>query len=413
MEKIKVSIVIPVYNVEDYLEDCIQSVLKQSLEEIEVICINDGSTDASQEILDVFFQKDPRVKVSTHIENSGPSVARNIGLSLAKGKYIYFLDSDDMIKKDCLEKLWKISEKYNLDICYFDANPIYQNKQMQEKYKDYSLSHKVICSEVVNGQELFYRFVTNNDWSPSVPRQFFNRQFLINSGLKYEKGILHEDELFSVLAIIKADKVFSISEKLFLRRYRENSIITSTKSCKNIQGLYRCYCKLLEELKHKNNYSVKTKMAMMMILDRLLTSLNSARKKIDIETSIVIDDLYEQYLYECIVDNRCYYKVLEEDIKRIDQNVYVYGTGAIAEQITSQLSAHGIVIDAYVVSDPRDNPSVFLGHPVISVDELKENITVVVATSTVHHLAIANSLSRIKKCTVLYSKYNDEAEYIG
>ena len=102
---IKVSIIIPVYNVEKYLQKCLESLVNQTLKEIEIICINDGSTDKSEEILKIFAQKDDRIIV-VNKENEGQSVARNVGIKLAKGEFLGFVDSDDWVDLDFFEKLY-------------------------------------------------------------------------------------------------------------------------------------------------------------------------------------------------------------------------------------------------------------------------------------------------------------------
>lgn len=111
----KVSIVIPIYNAGKYLEQCISSVLSQTLDDIEIICVDDGSTDNSGEILDVYAQKDNRIKV-IHKENGGSVSARNVGVDIARGKYIGFVDSDDWIEPEMYEQLYALAEIYNVDL---------------------------------------------------------------------------------------------------------------------------------------------------------------------------------------------------------------------------------------------------------------------------------------------------------
>ncbi len=115
MDNIKVSIIVPVYNVEKYLQSCMDSLVNQTLEDIEIICVNDGSTDNSLEILESYAKKDSRIKVFT-IENSGNSIARNYGIKIAKGKYVGFVDSDDYINETMFEKLYNSCEQNDLDL---------------------------------------------------------------------------------------------------------------------------------------------------------------------------------------------------------------------------------------------------------------------------------------------------------
>ena len=115
LNNMKISIIVPVYNVEKYLERCLDSLINQTLKDIEIICINDGSTDNSSEILKEYAKKDSRIIIINQ-NNQGISVARNNGMNKAKGKYIGFVDSDDWVDLDFFEKLYKAAEKHNAQI---------------------------------------------------------------------------------------------------------------------------------------------------------------------------------------------------------------------------------------------------------------------------------------------------------
>ena len=118
MSKIKVSVIVPVFNVEEYLSTSLDSILNQTLKDIEIICINDGSTDASLDILENYAKKDARIKIISK-KNEGQGIARNIGLDNAQGEFIAFVDSDDFIKEDMLEKSYEKSVSKNLDLVMY------------------------------------------------------------------------------------------------------------------------------------------------------------------------------------------------------------------------------------------------------------------------------------------------------
>lgn len=121
MSKIKVSVIVPVFNVEEYLSTSLDSILNQTLKDIEIICINDGSTDASLDILENYAKKDARIKIISK-KNEGQGIARNIGLDNAQGEFIAFVDSDDFIKEDMLEKSYKKSVSKNLDLVMYKVS---------------------------------------------------------------------------------------------------------------------------------------------------------------------------------------------------------------------------------------------------------------------------------------------------
>lgn len=408
-EEIKASVVIPAYNVEKYIVDCLNSVIHQTLEHIEIVCVDDASTDSTTNILHEFSQKDDRIKVIELNQNQGQSVARNIGLNIAKGRYIYFLDADDLISERCLETLYDISCQNKLDICYFNASVIFENEELEMQYQSYRTIHKTICKDALKGGELFEEFMRNNDWSPSPPRQFFRKQFLLDAGLKFEPGIIHEDMLFSFLAIIRAERVMCIPEQLFYRRFRQNSTMTSCKSSRNIKGLFICYCKVLDELKERQ-HSEKVKGVITKYLDLLLVNVKSVRKKVGNITSNLFGDSYQQYLFNNVVERKEeYYKVSEQSVQKLQRasKVYIFGAGAIAEMITLQLSTQEIPIEAYVVTNLCENPKVFLGHPVIAINQLEETSTILIATAERYHNEITMELSKRGNFQIEYVQYDE------
>lgn len=139
MNQIKVSIIIPIYNVEEYLEECLVSALKQTLKEIEIICVNDGTPDRSMDIVNRYAKEDERI-VIVEKENGGLSSARNAGLAVAKGEYVYFLDSDDYILEQTMEVLYGEASQNQLDNIYFDAESFFETEDLKEEmavYVDY------------------------------------------------------------------------------------------------------------------------------------------------------------------------------------------------------------------------------------------------------------------------------------
>lgn len=392
---IKVSVIIPVYNVEDYLTDCLNSVLNQTLQQIEIICINDASTDNSLSILKTYVERDDRIKIIQMKQNQGLSAVRNSGLSIAEGEYIYFLDSDDMIVKDCLERLYNVVSMNGVDVCFFDADVIYENGNLEKQFKNYASVHKIAGNKVVTGETLFTEFIMNSDWSPSTPREFFRREYLIENNLRFEQGIIHEDALFSFLAVMKAEKALYLPEILFLRRFRPNSTMTSTKSIQHIRGLFICICKVLEELKY-NKYSNETGKAVTTYLESLLVYAKAVRSKIDDIPLNIFEDKYYQFLFDKLIEGKDrYYCLSDESIKNAQKarRVYVFGAGEIAKIITQQLSDNNIMIEAYVVSNTDDNVKVFFGHPVIDINQIKSNSMVIIAVAERHQSELVVNLN--------------------
>ena len=220
---IKVSVVIPVYNAEEYLRECLQSVVNQTLEEIEIICIDDGSTDSSLNILNEYKSKDSRISVYSQ-NNQGPSGARNYGMSFVKGKYVYFLDCDDYIDLEMLETLYNISEEKHTDLILFKLMNFNHetNKEYNTYYYDMSYLKDIVGDNVFDYTDIKDILF---DVPVSVPGKFFKTEFA--SQFKFYDRIKFEDNLFSVEAMIKAERMYFYDEYVYYRRVRDNSITTS------------------------------------------------------------------------------------------------------------------------------------------------------------------------------------------
>ena len=196
MTEPKISVIIPVYNAQDYLMECIESVLKQSYQDFEVICIDDGSSDRSGEILKKFAEKDKRVIIITQ-NNKGVSIARNKGIQQAKGKYIYFLDSDDYIEEDALEICSQALEKKALDAVYFDTIAFgeedFSIEFIEEKNRYYARNHDYPA--IYTGEELLCKLIENHEYTCNVGKQIIRRELLTDNNIIFYDGITHEDEL--------------------------------------------------------------------------------------------------------------------------------------------------------------------------------------------------------------------------
>ena len=219
-----ISVVIPVYNVENYLHVCINSVLKQTYQDFEIICIEDGSTDSSLEILEYFSNKDSRIQIIRNDSNKGPGYSRNRGLDVAKGKYISFLDGDDWISPDTFEILVKKIEQYNLDLLFF-KNIVYYEEPREfgfEEYYDMEFMNKFVNQVFnhwdLNKTELFS--ISSPPWN-----KFYLKSFLDENNIRFpNENLIYEDNPFFYKAITSAKRVSIIDNYLHNRRRRYGSI---------------------------------------------------------------------------------------------------------------------------------------------------------------------------------------------
>lgn len=228
----KVSVIVPIYNAEKYMEKCIDSILNQTLNDIEVILINDGSTDNSLEIAKRYEKRDKRIIVIDQ-NNSGPSAARNNGIKIATGKYIGFVDSDDYIENTMYEKLFEIADKnkVNVAMCNYNEIFLYDNKKqvVKSNLKNDTVYYKEeILSEIIS------TFSGNKNYGfYSLWNKVYSREWLSNSNITLDINRDHgEDWWFNINVFSKIDSFICIDDYLYnyvhinkeslMIKYREN-----------------------------------------------------------------------------------------------------------------------------------------------------------------------------------------------
>lgn len=244
-DEIAVSVIMPLYNVENYIRESLGSVADQTLSEIEIICINDGSTDGTLSVLEEFAKKDSRIHVYTQ-KNEGQSSARNHGLKYASGKYIYFMDGDDILEKDALKLTYERVCEDDLDVVYFDGSSFADPGASEADAVKYSTYYtRVHAYEgVYRGSELFAKMYANGEYRVSPCLQLIRRKLMMDEDILYTNGIIHEDNVFSFRVMLKAERAGYIHQSLFNRRVRNSSVMTSGKTWKNAVGYFVCYIEM-------------------------------------------------------------------------------------------------------------------------------------------------------------------------
>ncbi len=236
----KVSVVIPVYNVENYIEECLESVINQTIDELEIIPIHDAGSDNSFEIVKRVAAADNNPKhkyvLLENEVNKGLAATRNVGIENASGEYIYFLDSDDKITLDAMETLYERAKKEELDAQIFCMDFLFETEELYEKFKNNPSKFKGEYPDKYSGRELFKRWMEVWDWIPVQPRYFYRREFLIENNLRYTPGMLHEDETFAFNVLMNAKAVRVTNDKFFIRRVREDSIMSGHMTMRNVEG---------------------------------------------------------------------------------------------------------------------------------------------------------------------------------
>ena len=380
---IKVSIVIPVYNVEKYLSDCLDSVLTQSLHDIEVIAIDDASPDRCPAILDAYAARDDRVQVIHLAENHQQGYGRNRGLERAKGKYVYFLDSDDMITPTAMEELYELAERDQLDGIFFDSQVLYENAALERKHSGYSAVRKgKYENRVYGGQELLDLFFEQHEWDCYIQREFWRREYLLSKGIYFPEQTEHEDEYFAFAAIVQAERMRCISERFFIRRYRENSVMTRKAEPKDFHGYFVNYHKMIDLVTRCKIQSTGTEKNIAHMYDKMLQFYPVFEKEYSYKWFKTEEErrYYELFRYARLYDDYCVYRVRNLcDSIPPSIPVWIYGAGILGRAAYKGLADAGYIVKGFLVSSMGENPPALFGHEVRSIESVEsENDTVVI-----------------------------------
>lgn len=239
---VKISVILPVYNVAPYLEEAFDSILHQTMKDIEIIVVNDGSTDNSQEIIKRYQQKDERI-IAFQQENQGQSVARNLALQHASGEYIYMMDSDDVLSSsDALQTCYDYAKKNEAEIVFFDR------EQFTEDHVSFTVRlHSTQYAEENRkyaGEDLLNRWLDTSSYNCVVWLLLINRQHLVRTGLSFYPGIIHEDELFTTELILKSSSIYCLKQSFVKHRIRSMSTVGRKFTRRNMD----CYLTVADEL---------------------------------------------------------------------------------------------------------------------------------------------------------------------
>ena len=228
-----VSVVIPVYQVEPWLRECLDSVISQTYRNLEIILVDDGSEDGGGKICDEYAREDPRIRV-VHQSNGGLGYARNTGMDLASGKYIIFLDSDDYWQPETVEELCRTAEAGQLQVVMFSAKCLFDGV---EPFACPTYTHSAQNGEVKSGPESLLTAKANGEYYAQVCLRFYLLPFLRENRLRFDEGIVHEDESFAFLSCLRADRMVCLGERYYTRRYRPGSIIMTVDPLQSAKGL--------------------------------------------------------------------------------------------------------------------------------------------------------------------------------
>lgn len=316
MEQPLVTIVVPVYNVERYLDQCIESLVSQTYKNLEIILVDDGSLDSSSEMCDDWSERDARIKV-VHKVNEGLGMARNTGLELATGKYIFFFDSDDYVDVTIVEKCLQSAEANQADVVIFGRNEVYEDGRVIQKYIN---SDKLLFrDEEVRGDILPGMFTYDKGFGVSAWGKMYRLETIMRFGKKFlsERDIISEDAYFATDLFSEISTVSIVRECLYFYRKRNNS-------------LSREYRKDRHE--KNNEFFVKT---------QELINLHNLPYK-------VLNHLAARYQMYCIADMK---QIVAADIARREKQSElrkIYKDDTLRESLTNEsLRLHSLSLEIF------------------------------------------------------------------
>lgn len=232
-----ITVIVPVYQVYQYLGECVESLIHQTYTDLEIILVDDGSTDGSGPLCDEYARKDERIRV-IHQENKGPSGARNTGLDHANGEYVAFVDSDDIVAPAYIEKLYQLLEKYHADIaaCAYrkgdgkELQSIVNSLKADHNNSKYDTRVTTLC---MSSEQMLRQWHGRYKKYETVVWNKLYRASILNGDvngkkMRFPEGRIHEDVLASHLIIENTGKIAVTTQALYLYRTRENSITTGT-----------------------------------------------------------------------------------------------------------------------------------------------------------------------------------------
>lgn len=357
-----ISVIVPVYQVKDYISECVDSIISQDYKDIEIILVDDGSYDGGGDVCDLYEKSDSRVKV-IHKENGGLSDARNVGIEKARGRYFAFVDGDDVVDNRFLSRLYEISIQYDCDICQCD----FYNTTGKSLLKDSVSGIPVFY----NSREFVYSAYNMYSWNCTVVWNKLYKRSLFED-IRFPVGRLHEDEFITYLIAEKANRIAVIPDKLYYYRHRPTSIMHEVNEKKWIDADVAMtekerHYELIGDLELKNN---ATKRHLWFIKECLRKNIagNIAEmfyaKKSELEEKIsLFDNTTESYSQSNFVFP---FSQIEKS-----QNILLYGAGCVGRSYYMQIMATNYCRVLYWV-DERAECLKKVGYPVCKPEKVSD-----------------------------------------
>lgn len=373
-----ISVIIPIYNVKDYLGECLDSLIKQSLSECEFLCIDDGSTDDSYKIVEDYRHSDERFHLIRQ-ENKGLAETRNVGIRHARGEYIAFLDADDYFVDDgVLARLYQKAKEDGLELLSFETSLLYEGNRRTTDNKDfyYYKSHRY--PGIRKGKDFFVEMMSNHEYCDSACLLLVQRTWLLERGILFYPGILYEDALFCMACFLYGERMAHLSEKLYIYRVREKSIMTGRLCWNNVRSRLVVYREILRLLILQDNDTFGLQKCMAEYLSLVASHakyMDEFREDEPLEgvsnpLDVLLMKTMELGAYRIEVNESVILKGLEKLVAD-SEGVILYGAGHVGRLFVRFLEDQGLrgKVLCYAASETQAGTTVLDQIPVLPIGE--------------------------------------------
>ena len=387
--EVLMSVVIPVYNKSDYLRECLNSVLKSSFDNFEIVCVEDCSSDDSLKILEEFSDRDSRIKILIIEENKGVSYSRNKGIKAALGKYIFFLDADDCIREDALEKYYRLMEEYNAQMCFI---------RFSDTSGDMTIGIKGEYPNCYSGKELMECFVKNNEDFLFACGVVYQRKFIIDNNIIFQGIRIGEGGLLVLQSMLLAKRVVVSSYAGYIYNINETSTSASPNALTDsANGQLMQILFMLNSLENDD-----TKDEIITFLDWYIKKHIGGiinLEKVDEKVLEAGNRKYNNFLVKLLRGDYFYSKVIiDKEIESIiikKNKVYLYGAGYEILSVIRLCNQLGAQICGIFVTTLDNNKGCVYGHKVMEFNKdiiLDYSIPFIITTHKKHQDVIYNKL---------------------
>lgn len=415
----EITVIMPLYNAEKYLHETLVSVLNQTFRHFELLCINDASTDTTADIIYEFAKKDMRIKILQNKERQGAAASRNKGIRAAKGKYLSFLDGDDIYEKEMLEKAYYACEEYNLDVIRFQGKEASSENIYCKEYAQLDNFYiRRYCTSPFSLQNLKAYEVRN--WGVSPELELFRKSYIIANHLEYQTLPCCNDVYFVEMALLLANRMMVLDDSRIMAHFRQHQEPSRISIYRDPLCAYYALKKVQDELIMRNKFENYYQQFFYLFFKDMLSVIGNCKEqresrrfylflqkegiqtiiengmpwfqKTDIYIKYIAEQFSKEYYLKWWENKNTILDILLMNHKEELVNLYIFckkkgykialwGIGVNGHKIVEFCNNSGILLDAVVDKDIRKQGTFVEGYKIINPEELSKDIKIIIASN--------------------------------